>query len=163
MDAQEEDKDVVLQQASSDLIAKFKSSLPKFLWSSRANDGLPSSAQRRKVRRVVRYSTTVDLIKLASLLTRSASRYIAMLIYMTLAGTVSRMAAASRSSPGCFARVLGRRFSLDLVVDKENLSFSSEAHSAFRCGYSASQSNMHVTLHILQNSGPEGDFSILQQ
>ncbi|MCJ1251940.1 hypothetical protein MMC30_009178 [Trapelia coarctata] len=62
MDAPEE-KDVALQQASSDLLLRLKTSLPRFLWSSKA----PSSPQPEKqnhVRVRVRTQTTDELVHL---------------------------------------------------------------------------------------------------
>ena len=60
MDAAEE-KDIFLQQASSDLLSQYKTSLPKFLWSS-----IPPVSNRPKqqnhVRGRVRTQSTVELV-----------------------------------------------------------------------------------------------------
>ena len=52
-----EDQDVKLQRSSTDLLLNFRNSLPRYLWSS-------DSHGARRVRKVVRQTTTEDLLQL---------------------------------------------------------------------------------------------------
>jgi hypothetical protein len=51
MDAADEDKDVQLQKQSSQLLADFETSLPRFLWKNLRNEEGHSRRIRRRVRR----------------------------------------------------------------------------------------------------------------
>ena len=57
-----EDRDIQLHRASSDLLQELETSLPCFLWSTKDLDTQP----QRRLRTLVRCSTTADLIKLVS-------------------------------------------------------------------------------------------------
>lgn len=95
MDAPEDDRDVLLQRSSADLLGDLESSLKPFLWKTAVSG-------KTRIRRAVRIRETnrlVDLVPATPQMHWENPHNLALLLTSVLARALPRAAPASRSTP----------------------------------------------------------------